>query len=460
LPDHLPVPPPPAPRSQAEPIPLIAKLGLPAHVTQNRDLPEGIDGAAIVGALEAAIAEMVPLLGLCPERDPLPGQVLRIVATAAKSLLSNPMRLREAVYLTEQARPDQKDGAALAHIRILGLAKLGEGPLLMAEIARLTALEPPNPALRDVLKGFDARKTLKAAFQQRAENHRLVWGDIPDDLAAHVRSMPERGLSARVPDRLIDFLFKLRPEEERDRAGFIDRLAWGMEAYYYMIFIVKCALKLRPISEEGGVLTDEESRVFALFQQIPDFVCTPDLTPLHEARASGRNIVVVEAHAGMAMLNNLDIVKIGMPVSVIAQLEVPAKEHDHFNIAASGDDVQTRFLKLMKLLKRQQRLVLVFPDGAAGEVVELDLFGRPVKVGRGGAMLAYHGRAVTFFVNSRWDGMRFRLSLVPGPEATGDTPREVFEAEFHQFYLDRLKDIVMSAPEDMGVGGGFWQFLS
>lgn len=168
---------------------LLTKLGLPPQISQACDLPEGIDGAAILAALTAALVELAPILELSLAQEPLPGHVLRIVATAAKSLLVDPTLLREAVYLTEQARADQTDSAALAHIRILALAQMGARAKLIVEIDRLLAQEPPDARLQEVLHGFVRNRYMTGVIAQRAQNHGWLWGEIPNNLTMKIKSL-------------------------------------------------------------------------------------------------------------------------------------------------------------------------------------------------------------------------------------------------------------------------------
>ena len=191
---------------------LLTKLGLPPQISQACDLPEGIDGAAILAALTAAIVELAPILDMNVAPEPLPGHVLRIVATAAKSLLADPTLLREAVYLTEQARADQTDSAALAQIRILALAQMGARAKLIAEIDRLLAQEPPEAGLQEILRGFVRNRNMTRDIAPRVHNHGWLWGDIPTDLTMKIRSLQPDEIPSGVSQKFIDFVYNLRSD--------------------------------------------------------------------------------------------------------------------------------------------------------------------------------------------------------------------------------------------------------
>ena len=439
--------------------PLLTKLGLPPQISRACDLPEGIDGAAILAALTAALVELAPILDMNVAAEPVPGHVLRIVATAAKSLLADPSRLREAVYLTEQARADQTDSASLAHIRILALAQMGARAKLIAEIDRLLAQEPPDARLQEILHGFVRNRKMTGAIAQRAQNHGWLWGDIPQDLGQQVRLLQPSEKSIALAPKQIDFLYGLRNEGGLARADFSRRLLWGVAALQYIKFINHSTVGIRNNQPLGRPMSAEEVGVLALFNQIETVVLSPDLHPLEQARSEGRSIVIVDAHAGKTLVSNLGLMRLGLPITIVSAMTRQSIDPRNLNINTSGKDVQTTFLKLVKLIKNQQRLVRLSPDGGAGDVREFDLFGRTIKLGQGAAMLAYHGRAATFFASSRWDGVHFQLSFKPGPVAMESQPREDFDREFYEFYLGHLRQIVSGAPEDMGINGGFWRFL-
>ena len=439
---------------------LLPKLGLPPHVTQTSNLPEGIDGTAIIAALMAAIGEMQPVLGLSLDRDLLAGHVLRIVATAARSLLADPKRLREAVYLTEQARADQTDSAPLAHIRIVALLQLGERAKLIAELDRLLAQEPPDARLQEILQAFVKKQRLANLISARAKNHAWLWGEFPNTLRAYLSAMPpNHGVLGDIPQKLLKFTFDNRGDQALSFEDFHRRLLWGSRAFQYIKFIRHTTVQIHLAKQSGFSISSDDQKVLDLFSQIDSMILSPDLRLLEESRDAGRTIFIVDSHAGFSLLSNLGVGKLGLPKSMISLGAGSNVDPHDFNIATSRGDLHIQILKLAKLLKKEQRLVRIVPDGPEGDLVEFDIYGHTIKLGQGAAMLAYYGRAAIFFVSSEWDGTNFRLSFKPGPVASSAQPRGDFDREFYKFYLDCLREIVSGPPEDMGLNGGFWRFF-
>ena len=438
----------------------LTRLGLPAPITPAGALPEGIDGTAITAALHQAIDTLTADLRLDPARALLPGQALRIVAAAAKSLLESKIHLHEAVWLTEQAGPDLTDSAALAHIRLIALAQSGERILLIAEINRLLALEPVNLRLQEIVQNFVTARHLLGGIAPRASNHRWLWGEIPQDLGHFIRSLQPGPTLPGVAPKLMDFLGGLRTEVDQTTEEFRTRIGWGFSVQRYLMFINQSARMVRSTPPQGRALSSDEVKVMALFKQIDSVLLPPDLTLLEQARDAGLSLVILDAHAGVSLLSSLGQDRLDLPRTVISFRAEHSADPRNFNIATGSNDVQTQVLKLTKLLKKQQRLVRLAPDGAEGEPLTFELCGRTIKLGQGAAMLAYHGRAAMFFACSHWNGSAFQISFLPGPVATDAEPREVFERAFYDFYLGCLRQIVTGPPEDMAPNGGFWRLLS
>ena len=442
------------------PATFLARLGLLPDVIGNRNLPAGIDGTSIIAALEAAAADLAPAPGLTPSGDLHPGHVLRIVAGAAKALLADPERRHEAVYLTEQARADQTDSAALAHIRILALAQLGDRARLIAEVDRLLAQDPPDRRLQEILQQFATNHKLVAYIAARSANHTWLWGEMPATLRGYLSSLqPNNAALGSISQRLIDFTFEQRSDRQMTPEDFYRRLFWGARSFAYLKFLRHSTAHIHAEQKSGKPLSGADHKVLALFDEINSVVIAPDLRPLQQARDAGHSIVIADSHAGTSLVSNLGTAALNMPGSLISTKAGYSWDPRNFNIATSGPDVHTQFLKLTKLLKKEQRLVRIVPDGGEGALLDFELFGRPIKLGQGAASLAYHGRAAVFFVHSRWDGHHFNLSFKTGPVASPNQTRPAFDAAFYDFYLGCLREIVSGAPEDMGLNGGFWRFF-
>ena len=90
---------------------------------------------------------------------------------------------------------------------------------------------------------------------------------------------------------------------------------------------------------------------------------------------------------------------------------------------------------MVKVLKTKPYRMSVFPDGrAGGDRRAFTLLERQVSLGLGASSLAWHGRAATFFVGTRWRGVdAIEIYIGPGPVADASGDREAFDEAFHAF---------------------------
>jgi len=424
--------------------------------------PQGVDGMAVRKAIEAALAE------IADKNDPsntLPddpsgilsdGGRLRVLANAGWRLSHNPAHQQEAVHLTETAAAEFKDSPALGHIRLLALSRIGAGPELSHEIDRLITATEKNPRFQSILRDFLlARPQLWQS--NSSTHHRFIWGTAATTLRAQLDTFRQTGAIVVGLHQIMTRFKTIRSEEEVADPEFTRRLAWGLLVSYYLKLIRFCAGKIHAKGPTAD-LTVEERQLLSLTDEMNDLI-TVDLSPLQKACESGRNVVILEAHAGVTMFDTLRLQTLGVPISTIsagtATIDTPMK----FDIAAEGPDVQMRFLKLIKLMKAGQRIVRVFPDGGAGDLKPLDFLGIPVTVGQGAATLAWRGKADIFFPTSRWTGSEFHITFQAGPQASRYTSRSNFEEEMYEFYLAQWRNIILGPPEDMAPIGGFWRFF-
>lgn len=184
---------------------------------------------------------------------------------------------------------------------------------------------------------------------------------------------------------------------------------------------------------------------------------------LDAAVERGRSIVVVAAHAGFWVSAPLLAQRLGLPGTVISRTAGARQTDRNFNIGTLSANANLLILKLIKMMKRQQRIVYVVSDGTDGETCELSLLGKPVRIGKGAALIAHHGRAVIFFQRTYLVDQRIHIEYVRGPDGSLAKNGQEFEEEFLEFYIGELQKIILGNPENMapGAGAGFWSnFIS
>lgn len=417
--------------------------------------PDGVDEAVIRQAFDSAMAEAEAL-----DREPSPQDRLRIVATAGRGLLADPAHLTAAIHWTQTAAPDLKDSASLAHIRLIALLRLRDRSAAVAEADRLLSAAAAGSPIRKLTYDALRRWNLDRELPARPDYLEDYWGDLDaalQDPAGAIKADNGFPLVEAIARPLAD----LNNIPEAEREEFTRRLRWGAQWH-------RCLRQLRQTAMEiaGSIpatqRTARHRTILALHRKVQSLLLLPDLGPVLEQIEAGRSALISHPHAGMSTLSDLGLRQLPIPLSAISTKGGHGSTADRpqdFHVSSISPTIATDLAKLTKLMRKQPRAVRIFPDGPHGEAVEASLLGRQVRIGRGGAAIAYLGRAPTFFSASHWDGQAFRFELVPGPDPRDFDNIETFEAAFTRFYLDRLQDIFLGPPEDMAPDGGIWPFF-
>ncbi|MGB0410369.1 MAG: hypothetical protein ACPGFA_02175 [Pikeienuella sp.] len=320
-------------------------------------------------------------------------------------------------------------------------------------IALATATLPPGTP-DDVAKAQYGLRLSSSAGPNLADYLR-EWGPVPRSLDAaladlrtdHVRSDNLRDLARA--------LMIVRGEKTLSAKELEDRLAWGRAAGDYMFFLAR----FRGSSSNSSEITSEERQLVALANEIEAMYQPADMSTFLARRDEGRSLLVAENHAGSTSFNRKILLRSGLPDTLVAgNSRTDLETHRAMKLGVRGDSNRD-FLKLVKILKRQQRLIRIFPDGHAGERREMPFLGTTVSFGLGAATLGWHANAAIFTSGSSWRGGRLGMVLHEGPLVDKSADREAFDDAFYAFYADTLRAIALGPPEDIVGHGGIWTTL-
>lgn len=411
--------------------------------------PAGVDGDAI----RLALNKVVERVAEAPAQSDA-GRRQWLLAEAGRMLLADPAQYAAAIHLTLAAAPDLADSAALAHVRLVALWRSGDRQGVIAEADRLLCLPTIAPVGRRVLRNSLRRWNLEQLLPTRVEHLADFWPDI-----AVAKLDPIAAVQVDGPFPLIDRIGSIVAEMQRrqpDDVDFLNRMRWGCQVHRYMVFAQQLAIGIlaKPLHQRSPL----EADALAIHDAMKARVLAPDPKPLLDCIESGRSAILVQAHAGMATVSGLGAVD-GAPYSAVSIFAPPARRPQDFNLSTGGPRVTLEFAKLARLTKTAPRIVRIFPDGAHGDAMEISVCGRPIKIGRGAASLAFLGKAATFFSYSSWTGAHFEFNLISGPIASEYQQKDEFEHDFGVFYAKCLEEIILGAPEDMVPKSGFWPFL-
>jgi hypothetical protein len=443
--------------------PEVMHVALPATVS-SLDLPDpgalfgtpaNVDGGVIRQALETALdrVSQVPAL-------PFAGWRLRVLAEAGRVLLAEPAHPAAAIHLTQLAVPDLADTAALAHVRLIALWQMGLRDETIAEAERILSLRSHPAAERRALTSTIRRWNIERRIPARIERLPDFWPDIAAAIADPAATLDTEERNLLTPAQF-EWLCALRGLTDQGAiADFRRRMCRGAELSRRLRFTRQLTRKIRRGQTVPG-FGEDEARLLALMDRLDSLRCLPDPAPVFAACAEGRSVLLVMAHAGMVLGNGNLMPDRDFPCTTISHGPIPpnpARPQDG-HVSTGAADAPLAFARLAKAMRKGPRIVRIHPDGPDGETTALPLLGRQVRIGRGAAFLAFHGRADVYFINSHWNGQVIAFDLLAGPRAVDHADRGSFEQAFNAFYASRLAQILLGPPEDMVPDGGFWHWL-
>ncbi|WP_238365350.1 AMP-binding protein [Mesobacterium pallidum] len=274
-------------------------------------------------------------------------------------------------------------------------------------------------------------------------------GEIPDGpLIDVLKAIDFEEAGKSHSDQRIRRLFALRDPGE-DPEDFERRTQWGAA-------VTRFVTALRRMRNVNG---DREWRkIGRLVEENWELLEAPDFSPIRAAVDAGQPIVIVSAHTSTNVAMPTDsYVKLGLPVVRVTNYGNTNPNSSLLeSYVVQGDEGPAQFLKLAKRIRKEQIVVVIFPDGAkSDEPTFLNVAGREIPIGPGAETLAWSGKARVFWVSTYWSGSGFRTGVIEGPDAATAESREAFAEAYQSFYADRLTEIVTGPPEDIGTGGGF-----
>ena len=195
-------------------------------------------------------------------------------------------------------------------------------------------------------------------------------------------------------------------------------------------------------------------------QRVPDWANT-DLSGLIKARDAGRSIMVLQAHAGLRGFVRVALRKLDMPVSLVNHATGLIEHPDDFHLdTAIPETAAFDFAKLIKRMRKERRIVRIFPDGAlGGDLRQISVLGRPVTIGMGASALAFQGKCALFFASTCWTGAGVAVKFRAGPVVEPGLSREDCDKMFCDFYADGMTGLLMGPPKDMGLVAGAWPHI-
>jgi hypothetical protein len=381
-------------------------------------------------------------------------QAIVAIITAGHWLMTRKLH-NEATLLLAQSTPGRVcDLAEIAVLRCRALVRLGRRDDAVAEADRLLALRPGNEARDRALVAFLKTHLLHDQLRAHWALHDLIWGAPGGTVVETLESLDLSTYRRAFDDPLLHYLLKVRGQPEADQDALRDALAWGLAANHYRKFISRSFQEKRR-RERGAGDPGPSAAYLKSCRQITE--ARPNRT-LARLVAEGRAVVLLQSHCGVRGVVSQSLAELACPLSLVGRVERLVRQRTgDFNISTSTPaDLPLQFLKLAKLARQGPRVIRLLPDGGDGSAfADIDLFGRKVQIGLGGALLAQQGKAVLAFARTRWTGAGWAVEVDIGPDLAGVTDRAEAEALFADFYAASLRGILRGPARDIGGTGGF-----
>lgn len=288
---------------------------------------------------------------------------------------------------------------------------------------------------------FVARPTIKDFTDQ--------WGPVPDNVDHFLKSdWPGFSIATRRWLTSLEILADQRPDVQ-DIMGALEHIRRG----HALTSWIRLCQRLRKslVDVDPSSLDPEEKRFLALMDQFDEHVVGPDLTELNNAISDGRSILFACSHQGFHVTGRAVADEIDLPSVLIAKnatQDTSHRETKDIRFSPVGGD-QLGFLKLVKTVRKEQYKIVIYPDGKQGATVPRDLWNGQVDFGTGGPTLAWHGKAVVFFLKCIFRDGRFVIGLEKGPDPKAFEDREEFDEEFMNRYMEMQKELLLSPLENL-----------
>ncbi|MBN2631544.1 MAG: hypothetical protein JXR75_13520 [Rhodobacteraceae bacterium] len=424
--------------------PAIAHLGLENAQALLYPTVPGVDGTAILQALQRAMLEQIT-----PDRCMSADLRHSILQTAGHWLLARPETLASALHLSEHAGADAVRSAPFVDIRLRALERMKNRGAMIRNVNRLVAGTQLTENAETLLIAAIRRNDIAQLISLPGRLHEIAWGPMRADLHAQINALAEVMPSPAVSEDAIRYVFERSTSGIGDYGTYRARLLLGVNFGRYL-FYVRDRMSTLSTRREGAPSPDAADRqLIGRWSEIQKRVQTPDNARVLAEHDATRSLLMLGSHSGANAILGRALDGCRLPSSSISN-NVSADGPDTFNISMLAPDSALRFAKLIKMAKRQPRSIFLFPDGAIGDTQVIEVLGRKMRIGKGAASLAYFTRATPYFAQTVLEDTTITIRLRRGPDCDHDAEKEQYEQRLNDFYAECLGDILHGPPENIG----------
>lgn len=189
-------------------------------------------------------------------------------------------------------------------------------------------------------------------------------------------------------------------------------------------------------------------------EEVSSIVATPDLTPIHQALAAGRGVILLGNHLGPYPA--IDTLSTKFPELNIVTLTSNKARQGPGKLHVTTPEEQKMSLVKSLLHLRKGGIVKIATDGRV--VGDSKLFfrfmGKRVRMANGAGELAVLSGAETLWCSATWAAVdQLRLRLAPMPLPTGVSKEETI-VKLYRRYLYNMERQMRLSPQDIGFRSG------
>lgn len=430
--------------------PMNALVALMGDDVESRATHAGADLASLTTNIAAPLRQLRSAFDGVSLTDQ---QRVALVRGLMKNLYSA-RHVAEVVFVGEVCRAE----VLQSPVSYRQLGKMLRSLTRMDELKALASADlGPSPAPEMVNAQYQLR--LNNGVGPTVADYEREWGPVPGSLEMALADLRTEAAFTDDLDQLCHALMVARKERVLSKQEMLAKLAWGRAAGDFLFFLSRFRSAMTR-KGKNVTLSAAQKQIVALADEAERMFGAADLSAMHQRRDEGRSVLIAEKHAGSTAFNRRVLLSVGLPDTLIAGNSPTKLDTDGPIRLGLRGDFRKDFMKLVKIVKKQQRMIRIFPDGPAGERWEMPFMGTKVSFGLGGPMLAWHSNAAVFTSGSTWRGGRLSMTISEGPVVDRSGPdggdREAFDQAFYTFYAAELEKVAMGPPEDIVCRGGIW----
>lgn len=301
-----------------------------------------------------------------------------------------------------------------------------------------------------------ARRALKVPMPTRV--YRAYLDDIPSSIEVAIQNIRPHCASRDI-NRLAEGVRILRSHFGK---GFTtedrDHFLWGIRVCKFVKF-------LDHYSDKSNIYAHpKHAAIASLKEQLNTHYQIPGLENFLYDQSTGRSIVLNAFHAGLSNGVKPIIDAVSLPSITITRYGHTDLDERSYNkkLGLRGNAQASKdFLRLIKIARKSQHLMVIFPDGPDGADKIERLIG-PVKIeiAQGAPSLAWNTKALPWFFRSEISlngDISLRLSRGPDPYDFDD--RDEYIDTYLNAITSQWQEIAMGPPQNIGRTSGFWTYV-